>query len=75
MARRLLVAAPMSQPHRDLPHDFLEHLQITLGTPEDVTVYLLGEWLESYEPISVRRSASAQPARENGLSESRLEPV
>jgi len=38
----------------DPPTDFLTHLQRTLGTAEDVTIAVLGEWLERYEPLSRR---------------------
>jgi len=41
----------------DPPTDFLTHLQRTLGTAEDVTIAVLGEWLERYEPLS-RRAAT-----------------
>jgi hypothetical protein len=50
----------MSPANSDLPPDFLTHLQRTLGAAEDVTVSLLGEWLEKYEPISGRRPSSAE---------------
>ena len=44
------MSKPMPQHDRDLPPDFLLHLQHELGTPEEATISLLGEWLASYEP-------------------------
>jgi hypothetical protein len=55
----------------DLPFDFLLHLQRKLGTERDVTVSLLGDWLESYEPSprAIRiRDCPSPPAADDDLA-------